>query len=228
MKNIIIPFLCVVLSSTSVVAQVNSTTTVKKEAIKSNLTSQQVINNYIKALGGKDKLEAVKSLITENKIHLEGMEVSTIKKKMGNKFITVSFVNGQQMTQFFDGEKGYFDKMGQKDDFSADKIIELKKGRTIDALGYDVSKFKTITIENLDNKDYNVLQSDKGKYYFDAVTGLLYKSITDKITGTIKNYIIVDGLKFPEELETQAMGNIVTIKTTKIVLNSGVSDADFK
>jgi hypothetical protein len=38
----------------------------------------------------------------------------------------------------------------------------------------------------------------------------------------------VDGLKFPQEIEAEGNGQKVIIKTTKITLNSGVSDADFR
>lgn len=226
MKKIIIPFFCAVLFSSSVAAQ--QTTAAKTEAIKSKLTSKEVIDNYLKALGGKDKLEAVKSTITENTLSAQGMEVSMSTKKMGNKFKSVQSVMGQQMTQLFDGEKGYFEQMGTKNDIPANQIAELKKGKTLDALGYDPANFTTVTVEKIDTKDYNVLISDRGKYYFDAATGLLYKSTSNQGIAIIKNYMTVDGIKFPSEIEAEGNGQQVTIKTTKVVINSGVTEADFK
>ncbi|AZA51954.1 hypothetical protein [Chryseobacterium sp. G0201] len=228
MKKIIIPFFCAVLFSTSVAAQKTTAAPVKTEAVQSKLTSKEVIDNYLKALGGKDKLETVKTTITDNTLSVQGMEISMTTKKMGNKFRSEQSVMGQKMIQLFDGEKGYFDQMGQKNDIPADKIAELKKSKTIDALGYEASKFPTVTVEKIDGKDYNVLASDKGKYYFDASTSLLHKSTSDEGSATIKSYMTVDGIQFPSEIEAEGKGQKITIKTTKIVINSGVTDADFK
>ncbi|PJJ67920.1 hypothetical protein [Chryseobacterium geocarposphaerae] len=227
MKKIIIPFFCAVLVSTSVAAQQKSAPA-KTTAAQSTLSSQQVIDNYLKALGGKAKLEAVKSSITDNTLSVQGMEVAMTTKKMGNKFRSEQSVMGQKMVQVFDGEKGYMDQMGQKMDIPADKIAELKKSKVIDALGYDASTFKTVTTEKIDGKDYNVLSSDKGKFYFDAATGLLYKSETKEGNAFVKSYMTVDGIQFPADIEAEGGGQKVAIKTTKVVLNSGVTDADFK
>ncbi|EJL74806.1 hypothetical protein [Chryseobacterium populi] len=227
MKKIIIPFFCAVLFSTSVAAQ-QTTAAAKTEATKSKLSPKDVIDNYLKALGGKDKLEAVKTTVIDNTLSVQGMEVSMTTKKMGNKFKSVQSVMGQQMTQLFDGEKGYFDQMGQKMDIPADKIADLKKSKIIDALGYDASNFQTVNVEKIDGKDYHVLTSEKGKFYFDAATGLLYKSESKEGNAVVKSYMTVDGLKFPAEIDAEGNGQKVTIKTTKVVLNSGVTDADFK
>jgi len=156
------------------------------------------------------------------------MDIMMTTKKMGNKFKSEQSVMGQKMVQFFDGEKGYFEQGGQKMDIPADKIGELKKSKVIDALAYDPATFSTVTVEKIDGKDYNVLTSEKGKFYFDASTGLLYKSSAAEGTALVKSYMAVDGLKFPQEIEAEGNGQKVVIKTTKVTLNSGVSDADFK
>lgn len=228
MKKIILPFFCAVVFATPAMAQKKSTATVKTATSTSQITPKQVIDNYLTALGGKAKLEAVQSTIIENTINAQGMEIGSTTKKMGNKFKSVQSVMGQEMTQVFDGEKGYMNQMGTKTDFPANQITELKNSKTIDALGYDASKFQTATVEKIDGKDYHVLSSDKGKFYFDAATGLLYKSGTAQGDAIMKSYITVDGIKFPELIEAEGNGQKVTIKTNKVTLNSGVSDADFK
>ncbi|MFC3159162.1 hypothetical protein SAMN05443633_10381 [Chryseobacterium arachidis] len=228
MKKIIIPFFCAVLFSAPAMAQKTNAATAKTEVVKSKLTPKEVIDNYLKAIGGKDKLEAVKTTLTENTMTVQGMEISMTTKKMGNKFKSEQSVMGQKMVQFFDGEKGYFEQAGQKMDIPADKIGELKKSKVIDALGYDPASFSTVTVEKVDGKDYNVLNSDKGKHYFDAATGLLYKSSAAEGNALIKSYMTVDGIKFPQEIEAEGNGQKVNIKTTKITINSGVTEADFK
>lgn len=227
MKKLIVPVFCALLFSASAAAQ-QTKSAAKTEAVKSKLTPQQVVDNYLNALGGKAKLEAVKSTLIDNTITAQGMEINSVTKKMGNKFKSVQSVMGQEMTQVFDGEKGYMNQMGTKTDIPANQIEELKKSKTIDALGYDASKFQSVTVEKLDGKEYNVLSSDKGTFYFDAATGLLYKAGTAQGDAIMKSYMTVDGIKFPGLIEAEGAGQKVTIKTNKITLNTGVSDADFK
>ncbi|AKK71757.1 hypothetical protein OK18_03080 [Chryseobacterium gallinarum] len=228
MKKIIIPFFCAVLFSVPAAAQKKEAVSAKTEAVKSKLTAKEVIDNYFKALGGKDKLEAVKSIVTDNTLSVQGMEITMTTKKMGNKFKSVQSVMGQQMVQLFDGEKGYFEQMGNKTDIPADKIADLKKAKPIEALAFDPANFQNVTVEKLDGKDYNVLSSDKGKFYFDAATGLLYKTMAGEGNVIVKSYMTVDGLQFPAEVDAEGGGQKVNIKTTKVVINSGVTDADFK
>ncbi len=226
----IIPFVCAALFATPLAAQqTTAAASVKTEAKVSKLTPKEVIDNYLKALGGKEKLESVKSVIIDNTISAQGMELSSVTKQMGNKFKSEQSMMGQKVSQvFFDGEKGYIEQMGQKNDFPADKIADMKKAKIIEALGFDASSFKSVTVEKIDGKDYNVLTSDKGKFYFDAATGLLYKSSAAETSTVIKSYLTVDGIKFPEMIEAEGRGQQLTVKTNKVTVNSGVTDADFK
>ncbi|MEG0760130.1 hypothetical protein [Chryseobacterium sp.] len=227
MKKIILPFILAVTLSAPLAAQ---KTSVKAEtsSAKSQISAQTVIDNYRAALGGREKLEAVKTVILENTMTVQSMEIKMTTKKMGNKFKSVQSVMGQEMTQVFDGVKGYFEQMGTKMDIPADKIEDLKKSKVIDALSYDASTFTAVTSEQIDGKKYNILNSEKGKFFFDANTGLLYKSETKEGNAIIKNYITVDGIKFAEQIDAEGNGQQVKIITTKVTLNSGVSDADFK
>lgn len=225
MKKIIIPFFCAVLLSTSVNANVQTVTT--ESNVKSQLSPQQIIDKYIEALGGKAKLESVKSSVSEDVISAQGMEIKSVTKKMGNKFKSVQSIMGQEIVSVFDGVKGHSNQTGTKVEFTPDRIVELKKGKTIDALGLDASKF-TSAVETLDGKSYNVLVSDAVKLYFDTSTGLLYKTGNAMSGAVIKSYITVDGIKFPEQIEAEGSGQKVIIKTTKVTVNSGVSDADFQ
>ena len=227
MKKIILPFIFALAVSAPVAAQ-KAPAKATTAAAKSQLTAQTVIDNYLVALGGKAKLEAVKTTITENTMSVQGMELSMTTKKMGNKFKSVQSVMGQEMSQVFDGEKGVINQMGNKMDIPAETLPELKKGKTIDALGYDAASFTTVATEQLEGKAYNVLTSEKGKFFFDASTGLLYKSETNQGSAIVKSYLTVDGIKFPELIEAEGNGQKISIKTTKVTINSGVTDEDFK
>ncbi len=229
MKKIIIPFFCAVLFAAPAAAQQVSTVPAGT-VTKSKATPKEVIDNYIKALGGKDKLQSVRTVVLYNSVTAAGLpaEVTMVTKKMGNKFKSEQSVMGQKMVQLFDGEKGYFEQMGMKKDLPADKMAELRKSKVIDALAYDPANYSSVSVESLNGKDYEVLTSAKGKFYFDKATGLLYKTSAAEGDALINSYMSIEGIKFPQEIEAEGGGQKLTIRTTKVVLNAEVTDADFK
>ncbi|MBV6881988.1 hypothetical protein KVY03_19435 [Epilithonimonas sp. FP105] len=191
-------------------------------------TAKQIIDNYVTALGGKQKLEAVKTLSMKNTISVMGMEMEGKTLKKDNKFKSTQSMMGQEMVQVFDGEKGYASQMGQKMDLPADQITKLKTAKIMDALGMDPAKIKTVEKTQIDGKDYYLLSSDDSKSYFDVKTGLLFKTENEKGNMTINKYADVDGIKFVEEMSVDAAGQQISIKNSDIKINQPISDDEFK
>ena len=191
-------------------------------------TAKQIIDNYVTALGGKQKLEAVKTLSMKNTISVMGMEMEGKTLKKDNKFKSSQSMMGQEMVQVFDGEKGYASQMGQKMDLPADQITKLKTAKIMDALGMDPAKIKTVEKTQIDGKDYYLLSSDDSKSYFDVKTGLLFKTENEKGNMTINKYADVDGIKFVEEMSVDAAGQQISIKNSDIKINQPISDDEFK
>lgn len=228
MKKIILPFIFILTLSEPLSAQ-KMTSTSGASTASSQMTAKKVIDNYLTALGGRAKLESVKTIIIENTMSAPNAEVKMTTKKMGNKFNSVQDIMGTKVSQVFDGKKGILEQKGMKTEIPAMTISDLKINKMLDALNYEASTFTAVTSEQIDGKNYNVLTSPKGRYFFDADTGLLYKSeINGGSSSTVKSYMTVEGIKFPELVEAERKGQKISIKTTKITLNSGVSDADFK
>lgn len=191
-------------------------------------TAKQIIDNYVTVLGGKQKLEAVKTLSMKNTISVMGMEMEGKTLKKDNKFKSTQSMMGQEMVQVFDGEKGYASQMGQKMDLPADQISKLKTAKIMDALGLDPAKIKTVEKTQIDGKDYYLLSSDDSKSYFDVKTGLLFKTENDKGNMTINKYADVDGIKFVEEMSVDAAGQQISVKNSDIKINQPISDDEFK
>lgn len=191
-------------------------------------TAKQIIDNYVTALGGKQKLEAIKTLSMKNTISVMGMEMEGKTLKKDNKFKSTQSMMGQEMVQVFDGEKGYASQMGQKMDLPADQITKLKTAKIMDALGMDPAKIKTVEKTQIDGKDFYLLSSDDSKSYFDVKTGLLFKTENEKGNMTINKYADVDGIKFVEEMSVDAAGQQISIKNSDIKINQPISDDEFK
>jgi outer membrane lipoprotein-sorting protein len=191
-------------------------------------TAKQIIDNYVTALGGKQKLEAIKTLSMKNTISVMGMEMEGKTIKKDNKFKSTQSMMGQEMVQVFDGEKGSASQMGQKMDFPAEQVAKLKTSKLIDALGMDPAKIKTVEKKQIDGKDYYLLSSDDSKSYFDAKTNLLFKTENEKGNMTITKYADVDGIKFVEEMSIDAAGQHIEMKNSDIKINQPISDDEFK
>lgn len=191
-------------------------------------TAAEVINKGMDALGGKAKLEAVKTISMDNVISFMGMEITGKTKKEGNKFSSTQSVMGQEMKQVFDGEKGYNLQGGQKIDFTPEMLAEFKSKQIFDILTLDPKTITTVETKNVDGADFYVLNDGKTQSFFDVKSGLLTKQVSDKGEVTYKEYTTIDGVKFPVSMTAVANGQEISITNSNIVLNKGVTADDFK
>lgn len=216
-----------------------------KKEIPAGVTAQTVIDNYINAIGGKDKLMNVSSLVQEMEASFQGQNmITTIKQKTPNMMMTdVSMVGmGSVFKQAFDGEKGYMSQMGSKQDMPAEMLTEMKaKKGLFPELEYDSSKLELISIESVEGKDAYVLviTTDSGKTtnYYDVASGLkVKKSEVAKGSGgqevsqetSYSNYKEVDGIKFPYEMVVPMAGQKIEFKTIDVRVNVPLTKADFE
>lgn len=216
-----------------------------KKPIPAGVTAQSVINNYIKAVGGKDKLMKVTTIVQEMEASMQGMSmITTLKQKSPNMMMTdVSVVGmGSVFKQAFDGEKGYMAQQGQKRDMPAEMLAEMKAKKGLFAeLDYDPSKLKLTGIESVDGKDAYVVvvTSDTGKTtnYYDVASGFkVKKSETAKGPGgqevvqetTYGDYKDVDGIKFPYTMVAPAAGQKIEFSIISVKVNAPLTKADFE
>ena len=200
-----------------------------KAAVSANVTAQQVIDNYATALGGKSKLEAVKTVKTLSTIKVMGMEMEATTLEMApNKSKAVQKIMGQEMVQVFDGEKGYMMQAGQRMDLPAPAIEEAKKKRLFEVLSYNAADFKTVEKVTEEGKELYLLAGAGKKLYFDTKTNLLVKSTSDKGDMVILDYMEVDGIKFPKNLKLAMMGQNMEMTNNQVIVNKEVSAEDFK
>ncbi len=192
-----------------------------------NYTSQQVIDNYIKALGGKEKLSAVKTVKMNSKMSVMGMDIAGTELKMApNKSKKTQSVMGQESVQVFDGTKGYMMQGGQKMDMPATVTDKMKDSEIIQALSMKAADY-TSSVADVDGVKYYLLEGKGNKFYFDNAF-LLAKADMDGAAMTISEYLTVDGMKFPAKMNVKAQGQDINVTFSDVEVNKGVSDADFK
>ncbi|WP_430411460.1 M16 family metallopeptidase [Kordia sp.] len=217
-----------------------------KKPIPAGVTAQSVIDNYIKAVGGKDKLMAVTTTVQEMEASFQGMSmITTLKQKSPNMMMTdVSMVGmGSVFKQAFDGEKGYMSQQGNKREMPAEMLAEMKSRKGLfPELNYTDSKLTLTGIESVEGKDAYVVvvENAAGKKvtnYYSVASGLkVKKSETAKGPGgqevaqetTYGDYREVDGIKFPYEMVVPMAGQKIEFATISVKVNAPLTKADFE
>jgi zinc protease len=225
------------------------TTTGSGATAKVDVTPVQVIDNYIKALGGKDALEKVTSTFASGEMEIMGQKLpTTIKQMAPNKELFMITMGGNPvMKNVFDGNTGYQLQGPNKQDMSAEDIAEKKATKGIfEQLYYkDGHKLEVKGTEKVNGSDAYILSvtdpsgSTKTEYY-DVKSGLLVKSAESTKQGNVQmetstefsDYKKVGDVYFPHRIAqtvSTPMGAqefAITIQSMKV--NEGVTVEDFK
>ncbi|ADB36583.1 DUF4292 domain-containing protein [Spirosoma linguale] len=214
-------------------------------------TADEIINKNITALGGADKVAAVKSVQFEQSMSVMGMDMKgKVTTVIGQSSRTDISVMGQQMTQVVDGDKGWaINPMAGATSAQAlpDDQVKIQKANTY-IIGTELATAKSnkypvelVGKEKLNEKDVFNLKVTRPEgvvnYYVDAST---YQLAGSKATisvqgqsGEIKsqygNYKTIEGLTLPStvELNSPAMPGAITMTLSNVVLNPKVDSTIF-
>ncbi len=203
------------------------------------ITVKDIMNKYIQAIGGKEKLDAVESYSLMAEAEMQGMKMNLeIKKTAKNQFMQDVKVMGNSMSkQVINDGGGYMVMQGQRKDMEEE---ELKKVREESApfpeLNYLNGEGTLEGVETVKGKKaFKVKVSDEKTSFYDMASGLKVQDVTStemqgqQMTSTIAfdNYQEVSGILFPFSF-SQTMGpQSIEFIVKEIKVNEGVTDADF-
>jgi len=217
-------------------------------AAAANMTVQQVLDNYIAAIGGKEKLMAVKDLTMTMEADAMGQKIQMkIAQKEPNKTYQAFIMGGMtQQESILNGNKGKVSAGGQSQPMPPAQIADAKEQAVLftemqfDKLGY---KTKLVGTENVGTTNTFVVEveSPAGKkqtLFFDTKTNLKIKESSNvpgpngqivTISTDLGDYQAVDGILFPFSRKLVGAAPIpLDLKITEIKVNSGLSDDMFK
>ncbi|MCC4211727.1 insulinase family protein [Leeuwenhoekiella parthenopeia] len=210
-------------------------------AVPEGVTATTVLENYIKAIGGKEAIANANAITMLGEGSVQGTPLKlTIKKTDKGQFLQEISVMGNVMSkQVLNGDKASISAQGQTMTPNEEQIAELKKGAAI-IPELDMINDETIAlskIENVDGQNAYVLNlSDSKKAFYAVESGLKLKEETTREmqgqsfvqTVTYGDYKPVQGIMFPHKLG-QSMGpQNIEFTFSEIKVNEGVSDADFQ
>ncbi len=211
-----------------------------------------ILDQVVKASGGKEKFDGVKSSYLEMKNTMyQGGQTMAIDMKIwtkdNSKFYAEQTVMGMNIKMAIEGDKGWMvnPMAGGVQDIPKEQFNmikdQLKQSSNFDFfsnwknLGYVCEE---LGIVDVDDKKCNKVKvtddkKDVSTFYIDAITNLIYK-IESKTEGTdvyviIKQYGKKDGLYYPKFMETYASGSLLSkMEITNISYNIPIDDAKFK
>jgi len=213
-----------------------------KKEIKDDVTVQSIFDNYINAIGGKNKLNAIKTITTVASVTIPNAPFSPtaeFKQKHPNLNAMSMTVEGMgtMMSTRFDGENGYLEQMGQKIPFEKEQIdSEKQKKGLFEEIYLNISEMKLVSLSAIDGKDlYKIKVNDKSYRYYDAKTNLLVmteETMTqggNEMTSTTKfsDYKDVNGILFAFKREISTGPQNIVFNISSIKLNEEIDDSFF-
>ena len=210
-------------------------------AIPEGVTVESILQKYIDAIGGKEKLEGVESYALFAEAQMQGLTLELeLKKTSKDQFMQNVKVAGNSMQkQVLDGDKGYIVAQGQRKDLSDEEIKKIKEeSAAFPELNYLAAG--NITLEGVeavgDAKAYKLKITDDKSAFYDVETGLKIQEMeVREVQGQqisqalmLSDYKEISGIKFPFKLSQTTGPQTFDFTVKEIKVNEGVSAADFE
>lgn len=221
---------------------------VEMKPAPAGVTAESVLLNYINAIGGEKELMKIKSYEQKGTMSMAAIPMPlemNIKMKDQKKIASSFKMQGMEVIkQVFDGTTGTMSQMGQNMPMEEGMMTDMKTqadlvselhysnyGITATLAGIEVVDGEEVYVVNL-QKPGGAMSTE----YFHRTSGLKVKSVsTQEMMGesmtsetTFKEYLTLkNGVRFPSHIIQVAGGQTMDIKTTDVVLNAKLTDADF-
>ena len=211
------------------------------------LTADQILDNYIKATGGREVWKKLTTRISTGTIDVPAMNLSglvLVREKAPNLSVfTVNF-NGAAFQQGFDGTVGWSnDPQNGLREQTGDELAETKRDsdfyHPID-LKHIYSKLTVTGTDKINDRDAYVVEGSSGelgtdKIYFDVQNGLVMRIVGQHhttegaatFTEDFSDFREVDGIKLPFTVHQESASSTFTIKFTEIRHNEPIDDSIF-
>ncbi|MBC9794668.1 insulinase family protein [Sinomicrobium weinanense] len=214
----------------------------KGKTVDPGVTVKSVLNKYIQAIGGEEKLKSVKSMFSKASGTMQGMALEIVAKNTSDgKILAETSMMGTTVSkQVFNGESGYIVMQGQRKELEGERLEQTKENAYPfpELMLRNQEGLEIKGIEEVNGKDAYVVKNDKAILYFDVDSGLKVSQVITVEAGggksmtqtlTFEDYRDVEGIKIPfKTIMDTGMGMELELITTEVKINEGVTDADFE
>ena len=212
-------------------------------SVSDDVTAESVISNYIKSIGGAEKLNSISSIEVKATANLQGtvLEMYSLKNNQNQSLMTMTAMGMTLVKSVFNKYQGYNEVNGQRVPLTDEELEQaIINSALFSELNFDFETIELIGTSFVnDEKAYEIKITDNKSVFYSAETGLKLKEFESQeidgnlITGEVfyKEYEEVDGILIPSEIN-QVSASIpvpggLTFKTSVIKLNVKTSDSDF-
>lgn len=222
-----------------------------KSAASANVKAADVINDYLKAIGGTDALKKVNSIFATMTMQMQGMNLQVQTKNMlpNMETTTMSMGGNVVMKTSFNGSAGYQQQMGNKKDLTPEEIKEknLVTGlfEQMDYVTNPAFKAEVKGTEKVNGSDaYKVVitypTGARKTEFYDVASKLLVRKEEAKTTNNMTatstmdygDYKKAGAILYPfsQTLTISAGGQtqVLEMKASDVKINEGVTAADFQ
>lgn len=215
---------------------------VKAMEVPSNLTGMDVISNYVKAIGGKDKLLKVNDITTKMGMTMQGMNIEIIsKQKAPDKMCVETLMGGNVLSkQVCNGVKAMVKSQMGNEELDGPDLKDMIVQSTMNAELYLDKMGITSELKGSEDVDGNPawkvqinLPSGKNMVdFYDQKSGLKVKSVAQQgqvsVTTLYSDYRPVEGVLFPFKLKQSAGPQSFDIVVSSVEVNKGIDDSVFE
>lgn len=213
--------------------------------VSADVTPEKIIRNYLKAIGGVEKLKNIKDMTVKSTMNMQGMAIENSYKYLISPekpmfMLEVSLAGNVMQKMVFDGEKAVIAAGGATQTIEGEKAAQMKEqAYPILELEFENLGIKPTLegIEKVNGRDAYKLKTTIGEAstysFYDVENGLKVKSVgnsngaTQEVT--FEDYRATNsGLLYPFLNKTSVQGMPIEIKVTQVDVNTGLNAADFK
>ena len=216
------------------------------------LLTAQSLNEIVKNFTVANKLDKITNLQTiklTGKMSMMGMEMPmVIYMKNPNKIKSVATINGQEMIQVFDGEKGYMinPMTGSSTpvEMGENEAKQLLRSNVFQNYMDNYLRNNQLALEGVENVDgkpaFKIKASIEGgnviRIFVDKNSYLIVKTVADVNQGGMAmslesiptDYTETSGVLLPMTTTTSAAGMEFVYKYTEVKVNEPIDDSIFK
>ena len=211
--------------------------------VDSNISAEDVIDDYIKAIGGKDALSEVTSIEIKASSNIQGtvLEMYSIKNNQNQSLMEMSAMGMTIAKTVFNKYQGYNEVNGQRIPLTEVELEQaIINSALFSELNFDFSLVQLVGTSDVEGeKAYEIKVTDNKSVFYSVDTGLKLKEVeSQEVEGNLivgetyfKEYEEVEGILLPKEInQVSALIPIpggITFKATSIKLNVETNESDF-
>lgn len=218
----------------------NKTVKSEEKQVAENITPKIILDKYLSVIGGKSDLEKINIVSYTAETEFQGQKIQLNKTvtKEGKQLMTISMGGMVLLKSVFDGETGYNEVQGNRQNMKESDLANMKKYGTIfpELKMLNSTELRLTGIENIEEKESYCLKEGNNAYYYSVDTGL---KVAESVTGEnasggqsqqtviYESYEEYENILFPAVLDIE-MGMPLKFKIIDLKLNGEVAEDIFK